>query len=53
MKHPIFLIHFGKRLADRLGLGVRLGRCDGETMVGKGVNLSLLGRLLCSRKVIV
>ena len=28
MKHPLFLIHFGKRLEDKLWLGVGLGRCD-------------------------
>ena len=28
MKHPLFLIHFGKRLEDKLRLGVGLGECD-------------------------
>ena len=53
MKHPLFLIHFGKRLEDKLWLGVGLSRCDRQTVVGRGVNLSLLRCLLCNRGVIV
>ena len=52
MKHPLFLIHFGKRLEDKLWLGVGLGRCDRHWWVG-GVNLSLLRRSLCNRRVTV
>ena len=40
MKHPSFLIHFGKRIQDKCWLGVELGRCDRQTVVAKGVNLS-------------
>ena len=28
MKHPSFLIHFGKRIDDKWWVGVRLGRPD-------------------------
>ena len=28
MKQNLFLIHFGKRLEDKLWLGIGLGRCD-------------------------
>ena len=28
MKYPLFLIHFGKRLEDKLRLGAGLGGCD-------------------------
>ena len=49
MKHPIF--HFWKRLEDKLWLGVGLGRCDRQTVVGRGVNLSLLRRSFCKRRV--
>ena len=48
MKHPFFRIHFGKRFEERLWVGVRLGRCDREAVVGRGVNLSLLRRLVCN-----
>ena len=53
MKHPLFIIHFGKRLEDKLWLEVGLGRYDRYTVVGRGVNLSLLKRSLCNRRVIV
>ena len=53
MKRPLFLIHFGKRLEDKLWLGVGLGRCDKWTVVGRDVNLSWLRRSLCNRRVIV
>ena len=51
MKHPLFLMHFGKRLEDKLRLGVVLGGCDRWTVTARGVNLSLLMRLLCNRRV--
>ena len=53
MKHPLFLIYFGKRLEDKLWLGVGLNRYDRWTVVSRGVNLSLLRRSLCKRRVIV
>ena len=31
MKHPLVLIHFGKRFKDKLWLGLGLGRC-GKTL---------------------
>ena len=37
MKHPLFLIHFGKQLEDKLRLGVGLGGCDKKTVVARGV----------------
>ena len=52
MKHSLFLMHFGKRLEDKLRLGVVMGACDRWTVVARGVNLSLLMLLLCNRRVI-
>ena len=31
IKHPLILIHFGKRLQDKQWLGVGLGRCDRDS----------------------
>ena len=52
-KHPLFHIHFGKRLEGKLWLGAGLGRYDRQAVVGTGVNLSFLRRSLCNRMVIV
>ena len=54
MKHPLLLIHFGKRLEGKLWQrGGRVGMIDRQWWVGRGVNLSLLRRSLCNRWVIV
>ena len=50
MKQPLFLIYFGTRLDDKLWLGVGLGRGDRQKVVDRGVNLSLVRRLLCNIK---
>ena len=53
MKHPSFLMHFGKRIEDECWLGVGLGRCDRETVAAEGVNRSWLRPSFCNEKVTV
>ena len=53
MKHLLFLIHFGNRLEDKLRIVVGLGGFDRLTVVARGVNLSLLRRPLCNKRLIV
>ena len=53
MKHPLFLKRFWKRLEDKLWVGVELVRCDRQTVVDRGVNLSFLRRSRCNKRVIV
>ena len=53
MKHPSFRIHFGKWIEDKWSLGEGLGRCDRQTVIARGMNLSWLRRWLCNRKVMV
>ena len=52
-KHPLFLIHFEKQLEDKLWLVVGFGWSDGKTVVVRVVNLCLLRRSRCSRRIIV
>ena len=53
MKHPLFLIHFEKQLEDKLWLAVGFGRSDGKTVGVRSLNLCLLKRSRCSRRMIV
>ena len=50
MKYHSFLVHFGKRTDVKWWLGVGLGRCDRQTVVATGVNLSWLRHFLCNRR---
>ena len=40
MKHPSFLIHFGKWIGEKWWLWVWLGWCDRETVVARGDSFS-------------
>ena len=53
IKHPSFLIDFGKQIEDKGWLRVGLSKCDRQTVVTSGVNVSWSSRSICDRRVIV